>query len=51
MVLEDGRWMELAENHVQMWASVLVVLNVWLLLQQRLFVQSCCHSVHFSFLI
>ena len=29
---EVGRWMELAEDHVQRWALVLVVLNCCVLL-------------------
>jgi hypothetical protein len=30
----DGRWMELAQDHVQWWASVLAVLNMWVLLPE-----------------
>jgi len=29
---EDGRWMELVQNHVLCWALVLAVLNVRILL-------------------
>jgi hypothetical protein len=31
---EDGRWMELAQDCVQWWALVLVVLNIQILLPE-----------------
>jgi len=31
---EDGRWVELAHNHVQWWALVLAVLNLCVLLPE-----------------
>jgi hypothetical protein len=31
---EDGRWMELDQDHVQWWALVLEVLKLWILLPQ-----------------
>jgi hypothetical protein len=34
IVCEDGRWMELAQDHVQWQALVLVVLNLQVLLPQ-----------------
>jgi hypothetical protein len=34
---EDGKWMELAQDHVKWWASVLGVLNLWL-----------CYQIKFS---
>jgi hypothetical protein len=38
MGCEDGRWMELAQDHVQWQALVLAVLNLGVLLPQCLFV-------------
>jgi hypothetical protein len=34
IVCEDGRWMELAQDHVQRWALILVVLNRLVLLPE-----------------
>jgi hypothetical protein len=34
MGCETGRWMELAQDHVQWQALVLAVLNLWVLLTQ-----------------
>jgi hypothetical protein len=31
---EDGRWMELAQDHVQLWTLVLAVFNMWVLLPE-----------------
>jgi hypothetical protein len=29
---KGGKWMALAQDHVQLWSLVLVVLNIWVLL-------------------
>jgi hypothetical protein len=34
IVSEDGRWTELAQDHVHRWALELVVLNSWVLRPQ-----------------
>jgi hypothetical protein len=34
MGCEDGRWMELAQDHVQWWTLVLAVLNLQILLPE-----------------
>jgi len=39
---EDGRWMELAEDHVQWWALVLAVLNLCVLLPDMWLISKIC---------
>jgi len=34
---EDGKWMELAQDHAQLWALALAVLNLCVLLPESLF--------------
>jgi hypothetical protein len=51
MGCEDGRWMELAQDRVQLWALILAALDLWVLVFHKTELQWDCRTMLLPFSI